>query len=61
MLRKSKSSRTKSYTITHKFIPRPGWQKDYDAALEIFLRILSKDRAATARNNFSKPSQTSIS
>jgi len=35
-----KSSRTKSYAVTHKFIPKPGWQKDYDEAVDILARIL---------------------
>ena len=55
-----KSKKIKSYLITHKFIPRPGWKKDYDTAIEIFLRILSIDKAITTPNNSSNLSHNQL-
>ena len=39
------------YIVTHEFVPRPGWQKDYKEGIDLFLRMLvSNDKPHSVQN-----------
>lgn len=48
---KKKKNKSKAYIITHKFVPRPGWQNDYEESIEIFLRMLANSEKVNKFQN----------
>lgn len=50
MGKKKKINKNRTYIITHKFVSRPGWQKDYEESIEIFLRMLSNTETKVISN-----------